>query len=147
MNMDGKEFAEALLSALERRKKRGIQRAWGEEVFEELIRDALDPKPAEETIITDVPLPSVKPEFPQLRIRYGLSPSQFSKQLSRLSGEAALKFAQGSSAGTASEWVILQRIDEVAPFATWHVEPLANLERLKAEGVPEFVPARKKGVA
>jgi hypothetical protein len=108
-----------------------------------LFKGMGDPQPAQGNIITDVPLPSVAPEFPQLRVKYGLDAAEFGRQLSRLSGEAAVKFAQASSSRTASEWKILNRIDEVAPFATWYVEPMANLERLKAENVPEFTPPRK----
>jgi hypothetical protein len=142
--MDGKEFAQALLAAIKRRKGRRIQRAWDEDAFGELIEDALNPKPAEENLIPASTLPVVRPEFPQLRVKYGPSPAEFGRQLSKLSGEAAMKFLQGSGqAAGPSEWVILNKIDEVAPFATWVVEPMKSLERLKAENVPEFTPPQK----
>ena len=138
-----REVAAAADAELEKMEKARIQVSSPRAILKQLFRGMRDPQPAEEKITTAVPLPVVRPEFPQLRVKYGPSPTEFGRQLAKLSGEAALKFLQSSGSGAASEWIILNRIDEIEPFVTWYVEPMANLERLKAENVPEFTPPRK----
>jgi hypothetical protein len=141
------EVAAAALLELDKMEAQRIKRAAPREILEQLFKGMGDPQPAEKNIDSVSPLPVVPPEFPQLRVRYGLGATEFGRQLSRLSGEAALKFLQASCSGVASEWVILQKIDEIAPFVTWLVRPMAELETLKAEGVPEFTPPRKAAIS
>lgn len=124
LHLAKQELIEALRGAVERRKKRLIQRAWDEASLVELIEDTFDPKPVEQTSIEVQKLPEIPAQFPRLLASYG------QKTL---------------------EYITVNDFAEWAPYHSWHNvfppnQPAsravntcieAEIEKLKAEGFKE----------
>ena len=142
--MTGEELIERLLIEFQKKDKRRVKVPVTWETLEELIRDVLDPKPFEEDVIPFYAAPDIPPEFPKLKVKYG-------KDID-FKAQTPEKIKAMMSTGrdlSAQAWIIVQSAKEEEPYHAggWLTRPMKELEKLKADGVAEFVPARKTGAA
>src|SRR5271166_3694875 len=121
-------LAQALLTELEKVSRRRIHKSVSWETVRGLIKDALNPQPLEENVISASPLPVIPPEFPKLLVNFGKT-------------------------GLAEEWIIISSFAEWAPLHHWYTvfpsqqpasRPItttleAEIEKLKAAGAKERV--------
>lgn len=107
-----RQVAEAALAEIDKLEKKRIQFSSPREVIREVFKGLQDPKPAEENFVPVHPLPTLPPEWPKLLVSY-------------------------TGAG---EWIIVNSFAEWAPYHHFYVRPMAELEKLKADGIPERLP-------
>ena len=153
------EVAAAALTELEKMEKRHIQVASPRDVLKQIFAGMIDPQPAEEssTPVT-IPVRQVTPDdYPKLKVKYGAEINlkiQTPEQVRAWMNRPRDMSAQG--------WIIVQSPKEEEPFQSggwytaWPVSQPASrpqptmesiIERLEADGVQEFKPARKANVA
>jgi hypothetical protein len=111
--MNGKQFADALLVELGKRKRGLFHRSFDEDSLADLIRSALDPQPEQPNYIPLAALPIIPPEFPKLKVRYD------------------------GKTGAEMEWIVVNNAAEESPYHEWYNVKMAELDRLKAANVPE----------
>lgn len=116
--MNGEQFAHGLIAEIEKREVRFIKVPPTWDNLKELVRDVLDPKPAQVYHVPFYAPPVIRPDYPKLKICYAKD-------------------------GTAQEWLIANTIAEEAPYhgGGWWTYSKADvdreIERLKAANVPE----------
>jgi hypothetical protein len=156
--MNGKELAHALLAELDKKKNRRVKVPVTWETLEELFRDVLDPKPVEEDVIPFYAPPEIPPEYPKLKVRYGKE-IDFKAQ----TPEKVMAMMNTERDLSAQAWIVVNSAKEEEPFHAggWltmfppNVPPermrgqslQSVIEKLKADGVTEWKPARKTGAA
>ena len=109
--MNGKQLADALLVELDKRTRSRVRRSFDEDSLADLIRSALDPQPEQAEHVSHFVAPIIPPDFPRLRVRHD--------------GKAAV------------EYIVVDNPAEDAPYATFYIRPMSELESLIAANVPE----------
>jgi hypothetical protein len=142
--MEQKEFAESLLVELDKKKNRRVKVPVTWETLEELIRDTLNPKPAEEDPIPFYAPPEIPAEFPKLKVRYGTE-----IDYKGMPAEKVVALVSAPRDLSAQAWIVVQSAKEEEPFhgSGWLTRPMKDLEKLQSDGVMQYQPPRKKGAA
>jgi hypothetical protein len=112
--VNGKQFADALILEIEKRKRHRVTTNLTWDTLADLIRSALDPQPEQPNYIPSSAAPAIPPEYPKLKVLYDAS-------------------------GQAKEWIFVESIAAEAPYHSggWYTRPMSELESLKAANVPE----------
>jgi hypothetical protein len=140
------EFAQALLAELEKKKKKRVKVPVTWETLGELIRDALNPKPVEEDPVPfSAPPVFFNPDaYPKLKVKYGAD-----LNLKGVPTEKIVAVLSAPRDLSAQAWIVVRNEKEEEPFhgSGWLTRSIDELEKLKADGIAEFVPPKKKGAA
>lgn len=109
------QFANGIIAEIEKRESRLIKVPVTWDTLKDLMRDVLDPKPAEDYQVPFYARPVIPPEYPKLKVRYG-----------------------GADL-TEQEWLIANSMGEEAPYHVggWLTRPMTELARLKSTNIPE----------
>jgi hypothetical protein len=114
MNMTGKQFAEGLITEIEKRERRHIKTLPSWDTLKELVGDVLDPKPEQKNVTPFYAPPVIPPEWPKLKVLY-------------------------DAAGNRKEWLIVQNFtqEQLYHAGGWFTRPMTEVESLKADGIQE----------
>ena len=143
--MDGQDFAQGFLVELDKMQNSRVKISFTWEGLAQLLRNVLDPKPAEENCIPSYAPPEIPPEFPKLKVKFGADMPRHN--FNGMTAEKIHSLLSAPRDMSAQRWIIVNNGEDENGYRDhgWLTQPMEFLEKLKGDGVPEWKPGRKTG--